>query len=82
MEFGRAARELREEGYGQGRAEGYGQGRAEGYGQGLARLLQHRFNGDLTPAHRQRIAGASVEQIDIWFDRGINAPDIDAVFKK
>ena len=70
MEFGRAARELREEGYGQG------------YGQGLARLLQHRFNGDLTPAHRQRIAGASVEQIDAWFDRVIDAPNIDAVFKK
>ena len=70
MKMGRAARELRAEGYGQGRTEG------------LTLLLQRRFNGDLTPEMRQRIAAASMEEIDAWFDRGIDAPTIEAVFNK
>ena len=71
-QLGKGARELVAE----GEAVGYGRGKADG----LARLMQHRFNGDLTPEIRQQIAGASIEDLDRWLDRILEAPSLDAVF--
>ena len=65
-------------GYGRGQAEGYGRGRADG----LTHLLQHRFNGALTPEIERRVAGASMKEIDAWLVRVLEAPTLDAVFKK
>ena len=43
------------------------------------RLLQRRF-GPLTQSRRDQIAGASVEQIDQWTDRLLDAASCDGVF--
>ena len=73
-QLGRGAREMV--------AEGYGRGRVAGRAEGLTRLLQYRFNGDLTPKFQQRIAAASLAELDLWFERSTNAPSLDAVFKR
>ena len=81
-QLGRGARELVAEGYGQGRAVGRAEGRAAGRADGLTRLLQHRFNGGLTPEIQQQITAASLDELDKWFDRGMSAPTLEAVFSK
>ena len=62
--------------------EGVAAGRVEGRAEGLTHLLQHRFNGDVTPDIRQRIAAASLEEIDAWFHRGIDSPSLEEIFRK
>ena len=93
-QLGRGARELVAEGeavgygrgeaagYGRGEAVGYGRGRAAGKAEGLTRQLQHRFNGDLTLEIQRRVAAASMEELDLWLDRILEAPTLDEVFKK
>jgi hypothetical protein len=46
----------------------------------LSRLLTRRF-GNLPPATQARIKQATIEQIDIWFDRGMDAATLDEVFQ-
>ncbi len=69
----------RAEGISMGRTEGISMGRAEGEARSLVRLLESRF-GPLPGDLRNRIAGADPAQIDGWFDRGLGAGSLDAVF--
>jgi hypothetical protein len=64
-----------EKGIEQGRAEG----QAEGQAKSLVRLLERRFG--RLPAHlRQRIFAADVQLLGTWFDRVIDAADLQSVF--
>lgn len=54
--------------------KGIGQGRA----QTLARLLSRRF-GPLPEAARARLAEATAEQLELWTDRVLDAPTLQAV---
>ncbi len=61
------------------RAEGEARGIAKGEARSLVRLLERRF-GPLPDADRRRIAGATLDQLDRWFDRGLDAGTLEAVF--
>ena len=82
MVVGKAAGEAMGEavGYIRGRFEGRVQGMAQGKAEALTRLMEHRFNGDLTPELQQRITGASIEELEEWFARALDAQSVDAVF--
>jgi predicted transposase YdaD len=69
------AEQLRAEGKTEGRAEGL----AEGEARVLVRLLTRRF-GAVPGAVRQRIDTASLEQLEIWCDRVLDATTLDEVF--
>jgi hypothetical protein len=61
-------------------AHGYeAQGMQKGEALALQRLLTKRF-GTITSDVTARIAGASVEEIEAWFDRAIDADRLDDVF--
>lgn len=62
----------------QWREEGLAEGRAAGQAHLLTRLLVRRF-GSLPTAAQQRIAAASLDQLDQWADRVLDAPTLDAV---
>ena len=66
-----------------GLAEGLQQGRQEGRQEGgvrsLLRLLERRF-GPVPEPVRARVAAADLDTLERWFDRGIDAPTLDAVF--
>ena len=66
-----------------GRAQGLEQGRAEGRAEGraamLTKLLTRTFGG-LTPEHQARIAHASPDVLERWFDRALAATSLDDVF--
>lgn len=47
----------------------------------LSRLLTRRF-GDLSQELHSRIKNATHAQIEIWFDRGMDATTLDAVFQE
>jgi predicted transposase/invertase (TIGR01784 family) len=70
-----AAEQLREEGRKEGRKEGSERNQRD-Y---LLRLLRQRF-GQLPDPVLVRIQRAEVALLDRWFDRGITAPSLDAVF--
>jgi predicted transposase/invertase (TIGR01784 family) len=70
-----AAEQLRQEGHKEGRKEG----RKENQRDYLIRLLSQRF-GELPDSFLARIQRADVVLLDRWFDRGITAPSLDAVF--
>ena len=69
------AEQLRAEGKTEGRAEGL----AEGEGRVLVRLLTRKF-GAVPGAVRQRIDTASLEQLETWCDRVLEATTLDEVF--
>lgn len=75
--------EERNKGLQQGLQEGLEQGLRQGLQQGeaasLKRLLERRF-GPLSEAIASRIAQASLAEIEPWFDRAIDAPDLHSVF--
>jgi len=54
-------------------------GKHEGEAIILERLLTKRF-GPLPEAARSRLAGASLDQLDLWADRILDAPTLAAVF--
>ena len=58
----------------------YDKGFAKGMAKVLTRTLENRF-GVMSPLLRERISAANVEQIEDWFDRAFDAPDIDSVFE-
>jgi len=57
----------------QGRQEGRREGRREGECALLLRLLRRRFGDAVNTAIEQRIATASIEQIDTWTERVLSA---------
>lgn len=69
-----------EKGLAEGEARGEAKGEAKGMGKVLTRFLENRF-GVMSPLLRERISAANVEQIEDWFDRAFDAPDIDSVFE-
>ena len=60
--------------FAEGRADGEARGRAES----LKRLLTRHF-GPLPNAVMHRINAASVEQLDVWFDRALDAKSLASV---
>lgn len=67
-------------GLAEGLAEGRAEGRAEGEAIALVRLLEKRF-GVLPAAVRQRVFTADLASIETWFERAIEGPDLESVFK-
>jgi flagellar biosynthesis/type III secretory pathway protein FliH len=69
-----------EQGIEQGRQQGIEQGRQQGVQDLLMRLLQQRF-GEAADAHvEQRIATASIEQIEAWSARVLSAATLGELF--
>ena len=54
--------------------------RAEGKAHMLAKLLASRFP-PLAPAVLDRIADASEENLDAWFDKALSAKSLEAVWR-
>ena len=65
----------------QGVQRGKLEGKLEGQAQLLRRILVRRF-GALPTAVEAQISAASLEQLESWFDRSIEAPGLDAVFAR
>lgn len=65
--------------YDKGKAEGKAEGVAEGKAKLLSRLLEKRF-GAIPRSIRQRILTADGTSIETWFDRVLDAPDLQSVF--
>jgi len=63
----------------QGQVEGRVEGRVEGEVAVLARLLSKRF-GPLDEQTTARLKAATLDQLDIWADRILDAPTLPAVF--
>ena len=70
-----------EEGFKQGVAEGEANGIAKGKAEGLIRQLGHRFGRDLPDWALARVKGASVEALDAWAVRVLNAQSLEAVLR-
>jgi len=68
-----AGQQIRQEGIEQGRQEGRREGRREGECAVLLRQLRRRFGDAVDTDIEQRIATASIEQIDTWADRVLSA---------
>ena len=60
--------------------QGIEKGRRQGFQESLLRLLQQRFGGAVTPQVEQRIAAASLEQIDAWSARVLSAATLAELF--
>ena len=73
--------EGKREGKREGKQEGKQEGKLEGEAAVLERLLTRRF-GPLDEATRSRIRGASLEQLERWTDRILDAPTLAAVFEE
>jgi hypothetical protein len=69
----------RREGVKQGVKQGIKQGIKKGEARGLLRLLARRF-GTLPETVTARVAQASIEDIERWFDRAVDAATLDDVF--
>lgn len=76
----RGMQQGREQGREQGRLEGKLEGRLEGKLEGLERLLVKRF-GPLDEATRERLDIATLEHLDRWTDRVLDASTVGAVFE-
>ena len=63
----------------EGLQQGLQQGKREEGVAILARLLTKRF-GPLSEETRARLASASLDQLDLWADRILDAPTLAAVF--
>lgn len=61
------------------RAEGRAEGRAEEATRLLLRLLTRKFP-TVPDDVRKRVESASVEQLEVWCDRVLDAETLDAVF--
>jgi Domain of unknown function (DUF4351) len=68
-----------EQGMQQGLAAGRAEGHAEGQAKSLVRLLEKRF-GQLPAQLRERVFSADVQSLDTWFERAIDAADLQSVF--
>ena len=63
-----------------GRQEGWREGRREGQRELLEQLLAVRF-GPLPDLVETRLAEAESVQLAAWFQRGLTAPTLEAVFE-
>ena len=63
----------------QGRQEGRMTGRAEGEAYALRRLLQKRF-GPLSEDVLARLQSASIDELELWLDRALDADSLAGVF--
>jgi hypothetical protein len=61
--------------------EGEARGEARGKAQNLVRLLEKRI-GPVSEVLRARIFAAETDCIDAWFDRAIEATEIESVFDR
>jgi hypothetical protein len=68
-----------ERGHKTGVVEGRLEGKLEGKLEALTRLLTRRF-GPLPQWVTERTKGASAEQLDIWFDRGLDSTTLTEIF--
>ena len=68
-----------ERGHKTGVVEGRLEGKLEGKLEALTRLLTRRF-GPLPEWVAERTKGASAEQLDIWFDRGLDSTTLTEIF--
>jgi predicted transposase/invertase (TIGR01784 family) len=75
-----AGQQLIQQGVEQGRLQGVEQGRLQGFQGLLLRLLRQRFGAQVDPQIEQRIAAASVEQIEIWSLRVLSAATLAELF--
>jgi predicted transposase YdaD len=73
-------KEYFEEGIAVGEARGKARGKAEGEAQALVRLLERRI-GAVSESLRARIFSADLFSIERWFDRAIEATDLESVFR-
>jgi predicted transposase YdaD len=64
----------------QGRQQGVEQGRQQGHQEMLLRLLRQRFGHAVNAHVEQRIATASVEQIEAWSVRLLSAATLAELF--
>lgn len=64
---------------GQLMAQAQAEGKAEGKAEMLELLLVRRF-GPLSEEISARVRGGSTQQLELWFDRGLDASSLDAVF--
>ena len=71
--------EAREAGRSEGKSEGKAEGKTEEARLMLGRLLQRRFDIDAAAAEA-RLQGATLEQLEAWFERILDAESIDALF--
>ncbi len=71
--------EGRTEGLAEGRTEGRAEGRVEGEVLMLIRFAEKRF-GPLTADQRDRILSTDAASVDVWLDRLMNAPSLEALF--
>jgi flagellar biosynthesis/type III secretory pathway protein FliH len=62
-----------------GRKEGHEEGVKKGKAGALLQLLERRF-GTLPKNVTARVTRASIEDIDRWFDRAVDAATLDDVF--
>lgn len=69
----------KEEGVEQGKQQGMQQGMQQGQTKLLILLLTHRF-GDLPDELRERVEQASLEEIDTWAGRILDAESLGQVF--
>ena len=63
----------------QGMQRGLMQGRAEGEAYALRRLLQKRF-GPLSEDVLARLQAASIDELELWLDRALDADSLAGVF--
>jgi hypothetical protein len=64
----------------QGRQQGVEQGRQQGIQELLLRLLRQRFGDEVNTQVEQRIAAASLEQLDAWSARVLSAATLSDLF--
>lgn len=64
----------------EGLQKGVQDGRQQGEALALEKLLVKRF-GAISPALTSQVAHASLAQIEIWFDKAIDASELEDVFK-
>ncbi len=70
-----------EKGLLQGMQQGLVQGRAEGEAYALRRLLQKRF-GPLSEDVLARLQTASIDELELWLDRALDADSLAGVFSQ
>ena len=82
--MGHFSKEYQAEFKAQGRAEGLAEGRVEGEAKGeakvLVRLLERRF-GEVSAKLRERIFASDIATIEAWFDRALEACDLQSIFQ-
>ena len=78
--MGHFSKESQAEFKAQGRAEGLAEGRVEGEAKVLVRLLEKRF-GEISAKLRERIFASDIATIEAWFDRALEACDLQSIFQ-